>query len=240
MKHALLSLALSPILVFQGRWVRRHTPLLPEPPGARSGVTGDGPRIRLLVTGDSAAAGVGAPHQRDGLVGRLVRELAPRNRVHWTLFAATGATTTTLLRDLPRLEGRRFDVILTSLGVNDVTAGRSLSGWRKRQRELRTALTEAFGTRLLIVSGLPPVDLFPALPQPLRWYLGRRARQFDEDLRNEVAEEKETAFLSLRFSKNPHSMAPDGFHPGPEIYAAWAERAANIIRAAPIGERLGG
>ncbi|NIP82235.1 MAG: SGNH/GDSL hydrolase family protein, partial [Gemmatimonadetes bacterium] len=52
--------ALAPILVAQGLFVRWRTTRLPEPPGDREGVTGAGPPLRLLVAGDSAAAGVGA------------------------------------------------------------------------------------------------------------------------------------------------------------------------------------
>jgi hypothetical protein len=32
------------------------------------------------------------------------------------------------------------------------------------------------------LSGLPPMHRFPALPQPLRWYIGSRARDFDRAL----------------------------------------------------------
>jgi len=49
-----------PILWLQGRHVRRVTPHMPEPPGPRAGSVGLAPLIRILVAGDSAAAGVGA------------------------------------------------------------------------------------------------------------------------------------------------------------------------------------
>ena len=52
--------ALAPLLVAQALRTRRVTPRLPEAAGERSGTQGEGPRLRLLVLGDSAAAGVGA------------------------------------------------------------------------------------------------------------------------------------------------------------------------------------
>ncbi len=59
MRHALVTAALAPLLLWQGRHVRRVTPRLPEAAGPRAGTTGHGPPLRLLVLGDSAAAGVG-------------------------------------------------------------------------------------------------------------------------------------------------------------------------------------
>jgi lysophospholipase L1-like esterase len=231
MRHLLATLGLGPVLVLQGLAVRRRTPVLPEPPGERSGVAGQGPPLRLLVIGDSAAAGVGAPHQEQALSGCLVRQLAPRRRVHWHLEAANGATTRSTLQTLGRREPLRCDVAMTSLGVNDVTSGIRRSTWRRQQAGLRTLLREAFGARMIIVSGLPPMHAFPALPQPLRWYLGQRATQLDGDLKEDLSQEPASVFLSLRFTQNVAGMAADGFHPGPSIYSEWARRAAGIILA---------
>ena len=97
------SLALAPVLVIQGRWVRSRVPKLPEPPGDREGETGSGRRLRLLIVGDSAAAGVGAPHQDEALLGQTVARLAPRFRVAWNLQAESGATTKDALSRLEAL-----------------------------------------------------------------------------------------------------------------------------------------
>src|SRR5689334_20066239 len=75
MGYRTASIALVPLLALQGRRVRRVTPRLPEPPGPRAGLAGDGPPLRLLILGDSSAAGVGAPSQDEALSGRLVSEL---------------------------------------------------------------------------------------------------------------------------------------------------------------------
>ncbi len=53
--------ALGPLLVAQATRLRRTALELPEPRGARAGTIGRGtPVLRLLVAGDSSAAGVGA------------------------------------------------------------------------------------------------------------------------------------------------------------------------------------
>ena len=80
-----LKLMLSPVLVAQALRTRARLPRLPEPDGARQGVHGSGPRLRVLITGDSSAAGVGVISQREALAGQLSAALAP-----WLARAFTG------------------------------------------------------------------------------------------------------------------------------------------------------
>ena len=230
MGYQIATLALGPVLLLQGRMVRRRIPRLSEPPGAREGASGDGPLLRLLIVGDSAAAGVGASHQDQALLGQVVGRLGETYRVAWTLRAATGATTASTLASLRDCSPTKYDVAVTSLGVNDITRGVPRTQWRRRQGALRSLLKERFGVERIIVSGLPPMSRFPALPQPLRWYLGVRARQFTRDLRDAVDLTAGCGFVDLGFTADAALMASDGFHPGPGIYAIWGQRVAECVR----------
>ena len=120
---------LGPILWLQGRHVRRVTPRLPEPPGLRNGTTGQGPLLRLLIAGDSAAAGVGASSQDDALCGKLVSRLSQHCNVEWRLVAVNGLDSPGLLGLLEETPEHRYDVVVLSIGVNDVTSLRSPSEW---------------------------------------------------------------------------------------------------------------
>lgn len=239
MIHLISTLLLGPLLLYQGKAVRRDTPILPEPPGERCGIQGTGKPLSLMVLGDSAAAGVGAGHQDEALTGNLVAMLAQNYRLSWELCAKTGATTASTLEALNALSiDKKCDVIVVSLGVNDVTTGVTLSAWLEQQKALRAFCTQQLGAKLLIVSGLPPVGKFPALPQPLRWYLGRRADQLNNLLKSEIENAPNCAYLNLRFSDDVSMMSSDGFHPGPQIYQQWAAQAAEVIfkRIRPEGE----
>lgn len=223
------TVVLSPLLVVQGITARRSVPRLPEPPGAREGTTGAGPPLKLLILGDSAAAGVGASHQDLGLLGQVIVRLKKNFTVTWKLQARNGNTTSTILGLLEAEEPQSFDVVVTSLGVNDVTSLVGTRQWRHQQSRLRAVLNQKFRVQTLIVSGLPPLHAFPALPQPLRWCLGTRATQFNHDLEHDIARDRNAIFLNLRFAVDPSLMATDGFHPGPGIYAEWAARIAALI-----------
>ena len=88
MIYPLSGLLLGPVLLAQGRYVRGTTPRLPEAAGPRSGQMGDsGQALRLLLVGDSAAAGVGVARQEQALLGQLVAGLAPLRPLHWRLLA---------------------------------------------------------------------------------------------------------------------------------------------------------
>ncbi len=226
---SLITLVLSPLLLVQGIATRKSVPKLPEPPGPREGETGDGPPLRLLILGDSAAAGVGASHQDHGLLGQVIAQLSDSFRVQWLLEAKNGNTTAAMLNSLETRPPQHFDVAVTSLGVNDVTSMVGAGKWRRQQAELRRLLREKFGVRRLIVSGLPPMHGFPALPQPLRWCLGARATQFNHELESDIAAEDGAFFLDLRFTTDTAFMASDGFHPGPQMYAEWGKRVAAVV-----------
>ncbi len=231
--HALTALA-APLLLAQAVYVKATVPRLPEPPGARAGVEGSGPLLRLLVLGDSAAAGVGADSQLQALSGRLVARLAPHFRVDWRLLARTGdrvRDALAALRDAPDL---RCDVALTSLGVNDATRLASPARFIDDMAAVADHLRERCGARLLLLSGLPPVGEFPALPQPLRWRLGVQAQRLDAALQAFVAVQPDCLHLPFGRLPDPAVMATDGFHPGPPVYRLWAEAAA-----APIIARFG-
>lgn len=229
MSDLLVRLLLAPVLLFQGRWVRRVTPVLPEPPGPREGVAGAGPTLRLLILGDSAAAGVGVSTQSEALSGQLLRALGSRYRVEWKMLARTGQTTDDVLQQVRAMPDDRFDVVVTSLGVNDVTSMVEPDDWLSEQNELVCLLAERFHARHLLLSEVPPMHVFPALPQPLRWYLGQRALWLNRLLPELVRHHPECEVVHARFPLQPAFVARDGFHPAAPAYAFWADELARAI-----------
>ncbi|MEM7742606.1 MAG: SGNH/GDSL hydrolase family protein [Pseudomonadota bacterium] len=233
MVRQIVRLALGPVLLWQGARVRRDVLRLPEPEGPREGLTGAGPRLSLLILGDSAAAGVGVATQDDALSGRLVRKLTPQTGLHWRLFAKTGWTTGEALAALDDLTGN-FDVAVISLGVNDVTTETPRHRYIATYARVVSRLRQNHGVRAVIASALPPMGAFPALPQPLRWYMGQQARAYGRALAEWAASEPIAQYLPFEVTIGPEDMAADGFHPGPRIYQAWADSAAAAIaRSAP-------
>ena len=229
MPYRLIALSMSPLLLAQGLYVRKVTPRLPEAAGARSGEVGAGPELRLLILGDSAAAGVGTDAQEHALSGQLARRLAGNYRLSWKLWAENGRTSDQSLALLEQQPAESFDTVLISLGVNDVTSGLSLKKWLVLQDRLAGLLRGKFGARHIIFTPLPPMHHFPALPQPLRWVLGSRAKQFNQALSGFIANQPNCSLLAFDLPMQAEYIASDGFHPSAATYALWAQQAANAI-----------
>jgi lysophospholipase L1-like esterase len=228
--HALIATVLSaPVWLAQGLHLALTAPRLPEAAGPREGRIGAG-RLRLLIVGDSSAAGVGVPTQDQALAGRLAHDLADLEPA-WRLIARTGRTTSATLAHLRAHPPGPADHAIVALGVNDLTRGVPLARWLADQAALVALLTDA-GARRVWLSGVPPMGAFPALPRPLRDVLGARATRFDAALADLVA--RLPAARHLAFAPDlmhPDLMAADGFHPGAPAYALWAAQLARSIRA---------
>ena len=219
------------MLILQGRRVRATALRLPEAEGPRAV---EGAALRLLIVGDSSAAGVGAAHQDEALAGQLARALATRlgQPVGWQLIATSGHRSEEALAALEAADVSPADVLITALGVNDVVdqiaPQRSLAALHR----IHALATSRAGVRLAVHCGAPPMQAFPLLPQPLRWFFGRQAARFNAALHRAVAGQPNRHVMLLPDSMRrnaPALMAQDGFHPGPPGYALWAEALADQI-----------
>ena len=229
----LSTLLLLPVLFVQGNKVRKNTPRLLEPKGEREGGIGQGKPLSLLILGDSAAAGVGVETQKDALSGAIIQELQNEFFLQWKLHAKTGNTTRQVFHALQHLEERKYDVIVTSIGVNDVTKLTSAKSWIQQQKQLFEHIQKRFQPKLIIVSGVPPMQHFPALPNPLAWLFGQYAEQMNQKLQQWLAPQSQFKFLQYdieTFQAMNSSMASDGFHPSKEVYEIWGRQIAALVR----------
>jgi lysophospholipase L1-like esterase len=230
-----LKLALSPLLVAQAVVTRVRLPRLPEAEGPRRGRVGRGPVLRLLVAGDSSAAGVGVTRQRDALAPRLAERLAAQRQVqvHWQLLARSGLTTADML-DLLRAEsGLQADLAAIVTGVNDVVDQVPSHRAVASREALANWLRNGAGVRHVVFAPLPPVHAFPGLPQPLRWVAGADARRHNRALRDWAAGRHDVSMVDMPLPLDRDGMAVDGFHPGAPVYRWCADAMAAHLAALP-------
>jgi lysophospholipase L1-like esterase len=223
--------ALGPVLLPQSRWVKRNALRLPEAAGPRQGKIGEGkPALRVLVVGDSSAAGVGVADQAQALALPLARILGEQlgTAVSWQLIAQSGIGTREARDLLQQARLHPADVVVTALGVNDVASQASASRFLEQTELLWSELRQRTGATWAVMSGLPPMQVLTAVPHPLRWYLGRYAAWLDASLRR-WAGEQGLGYCAMQFAAGPGALAADGFHPGPGLYPQWARGLARII-----------
>lgn len=227
------TIALIPALVIQGNRVKKNTLKLPEPQGKRQGRTGTGKKLSLLILGDSAAAGVGVEHQDDALLGAILYELKNDFEIEWKLQAKTGDTSSKVIRTLDQMEVQHYDVIITSVGVNDVTKLMPAEVWIQKQEKLYSKIQQKFSPKLIIAASVPPMNMFPALPNPLAWLFGQYAKQMNQQLEKFVNQQVNMQWIEYDIEKYRAmnlQMAADGFHPSKEVYTLWGQEVAGKIR----------
>ena len=234
-----LKLALSPLLLAQALHARRSIPKLPEAAGPRQGLTGQGGAVlRLLIVGDSSAAGVGVAHQDQALAGRLSQALAQGlgQRVHWQLCARSGINS---LQAHTLLDGAdAADVAVVVTGVNDVVDQLVPARVLAARGQLLQALRQRCGIRHAVMTPVPPMQRFAGLPQPLRWMAGRDAAVHEGALAAWAALQPGVSHLPFDMPlDDPQLLASDGFHPGAPLYQLWGEALARHI-ATDVWPRL--
>ncbi|MCL1138624.1 SGNH/GDSL hydrolase family protein [Shewanella pneumatophori] len=231
--HYLILILLAPLFIFQAKRVKKNTPRLPEAKGERAGVTGNGEQLSVLIFGDSAAAGVGVSCQSQALSGVVAEALAKQYQVSWQLWAKSGYNTaralTMLQKKLDSKPRLRLDAAIVSLGVNDVLSPLSAKTWLKQQQALVELMSTDAQCKTLVLTRVPPMGEFPVLPQPLRWFLGKRSQEFNRQLERYVKTEARCVLLEFGQQLDGSAMASDGFHPGPLIYQDWGQTAAKVI-----------
>lgn len=228
-----------PLLGPQAWWLRRFTPRLPPAAGPAAGeLCGHGPPIRVLVLGESTAAGVGAPTHRESLAGHLAVTLARATGqpINWRAVGRNGATARATLRDLcPALNRERTDLVVLALGVNDAVNWVSPERWARDLRALLDELDRRLDSPRVVVAGVPPLNRFPQIPAPLGTVLGWRSRALDGAARAMVAGRPRAVYAPFDMEGGQGRFASDGFHPSPAGYATWAEHLTSVGVAGPNG-----
>ncbi|OTG76665.1 lipase [Acinetobacter sp. ANC 4169] len=227
------TLALIPSLIIQGNAVKKNTLRLPEPEGNRQGSVGNGKPLSILIVGDSAAAGVGVEIQDDALLGAVLNQLQDGYEISYQLEATTGHSSGQVIKTVKNMPAQHFNVVITSVGVNDITKLTSPKGWIKKQQQLYAEINQKFTPELIIAAGVPPMNLFPALPNPLAWLFGQYAKGMNKNLAKFVQQHANMQWIEYdlqRFRALNLEMAKDGFHPSKEIYTLWGEQVADKIR----------
>ncbi|QKW34009.1 SGNH/GDSL hydrolase family protein [Actinomadura sp. NAK00032] len=217
------------------------------------------PAFRVVVIGESTAVGVGASRHTEALPGYLAEALRERLRrsVAWSVTGENGATARRITSGLvPAAAGAlngaagrtadrtvngtpkgtaggcAADLVVVTVGINDLIRRRPLRRWAADVSELVGVLRGRYAGATVLVAGMPPVHRFPAIPQPLRYVLGARARTMDRIMREAArAGGAVHAPMDEAMARDRGLFASDGFHPSPAGYRAWAHDLAHAVAA---------
>lgn len=230
---ALISWLLVPVALIKGRGVRKIAARLPPPPGRPRGQVGDGPAaIRLLVIGDSSAAGVGAERMEDTLGPQIAANLyeATGKAVAWRIAGANSAIASQI-RDhvIPNIEERDFTHVVLTVGTNDAKNYVTRSRFKNGFGGLLYAAHARWPEAKIYWSQVLDLRDVPALPHSLAFILGLR-RQIINAMGVQLCQERYATAVDPVPVEGPEGFAIDGFHANELGYKHWAAHLARVMR----------
>jgi lysophospholipase L1-like esterase len=221
-----------------------------EPAGAAA----EGPRLRLIVLGDSTTAGVGVGRAEDALPYRLAQRIADRERrpVHVVSYGWAGARVADLpATQLPRsLEPLReneaapflpgADIVALVVGSNDATHRTKPKRYRADLRRSLEIVRQSAPQARVVLAGIPAfrgalraieplislADMYARLLRPISRAEAARAGVAYADLARHVPP---------RIDRSTEFLSSDQFHPSAVGYGIWAD----VIFEALVGDSVG-
>jgi len=242
--RALLSWLAFPVYVWQGVRVRMRSIRMAPPRGhVRHAIDGHEPAIRLLVVGDSSAAGIGI-ETTDGLLAvRLAQIVAARTgrRVEWRA-AGFNSATAGQLRDfvVPNLASEDWTHIVLAVGTNDAKNFHTVGRFKKEFGGLIYALKAKWPEARIVWSPVVDMALIPALPRALGRLLEIRASLINRTGERLCLERGVVPASRLPILDPVAGFARDGFHASEAGYRAWAEHLEEIVISAHAPESVSG
>ncbi|GAB3295270.1 SGNH/GDSL hydrolase family protein [Epidermidibacterium keratini] len=195
------------------------------------------PLVRIVVLGDSIAAGVGAPDPADSLGGLVIGRLAAAGyRVQARSVAVPNSRTVDVKiqasRALITSETDPYDIALIAVGAMDATGWSGLDEVERATFRTVSALRNA-GVQVVLAT-TPDLGAATAVRSPLRALWGRRSRQVAR-VQQDAAESTGARVVNLvettgtAFAGDPSLLAEDGFHPSRDGYRAIAAQVAPAV-----------
>lgn len=182
--------------------------------------------VTYLVLGDSTAAGVGGEYEQ-GIARATTRELERTQQVTMHNVSVSGARIRDVLDDqLPRAAHVRPDLVLLSVGANDVTHLTSVRSMRANLREIVRRLRAVNPDVAIVITGSPDMGSPPRIPRLLRGIASWRTKQVNR-MFIEEANALGLTFAPIAaetgplFRRDRSLFAADRFHPNERGYATW-------------------
>ena len=214
-----------PLYIVQGLWVRKNSLRLPQAKGKRSGTYGTGePGYRILVIGDSSAAGVGVKNVADTLGPQFCRQLHDKtgHTIAWHMSGHNSAVAGQI-RDLvvPNLEPVDYTHILIMIGTNDMKNMHTGSRWKSEFGGLLYALRTRFPESKIYWHQAVDMGKTPALPKILGTILNWRRALFNRK-GAQLCEERGAVAIPPLPIEDAAGFCRDGFHANEAGYEVWA------------------
>jgi lysophospholipase L1-like esterase len=227
MSIAILLVVLGAFACFEVAWIAWCGERVARPNiGQQAQTIGAGSPLTYVVLGDSTAVAQGGDYHL-GYAMALAAYLGIEHRVTWANVAVSGARATDVAtKQAPQAAAYKPDLALIAVGANDVTHLTNIGAARQSLRSTIAQLRKANPSVRIVLTGSPDMGAVPRLPQPLRWFAGRRTTSFNVMVK-QLSAQQHVTFAPIAektgstFRAHPGLFAADRFHPTTGGYNLW-------------------
>ena len=235
----ILLLPLFPVLIKQGKQIRKTVPKLEPPSNITSNQKEHQPY--LLFIGESTLAGIGVKSHREGIAGQTVIELSSlkKSDYAWKVLAKSGYRTRVVLKKLmPQLPTEAPECIIIGMGGNDTFQLTNPIRFVSELKMIIQILKNTYPAAPIVLTGLPPVALFPAFKGLPATLLGIFVKLLAEAVKSLHQPKSEIYVMPSLLKKKDWETLPDisiekmfsdGVHPSGATYAIWGKQVAQYI-----------
>lgn len=231
--NGIVSWLLSPIALYLGLKVRSRTPRLLPPSGAKTGHIGKAgtTTYKILIIGDSSAAGVGVDDISESIGPQLAQILHHKTgaTVSWRIAGANSAISEEV-RDhvVPHLQRDTYTHIVLCVATNDMKNFLTDRRFKKGFGGLLYALHAKWPDTPIIWTPMLDMTTVPGLPPLLCRILQMRADIINRRGR-QLCRERHAIVAPRLDSTDPAGFSVDGFHASAAGYHYWAGVLAQTI-----------
>lgn len=176
------------------------------------------PTLKVFMSGDSIAAGVGASSFETSTSGRLANFLAKDNHLIFVNEATSGTRMEDLLKLLAPKE--KQDLIVLIVSSNDLFHFTNLGNFEKSTQKVLEKYSK-LGKKLIIL-GPGRVSTAPALPLPLRWLYKIQYPKYVNIIEKTANKYSNVVHIKPTVPQKG-TFASDKFHPNDEGHNVWFE-----------------
>lgn len=241
---SIISLPLIPLLIIQGKKIRKEVPRLPEAKKPQGFIkTNELKTLKILAIGESTIAGVGVNIHENGFTGALAKEIARKKNISvlWKVYAKSGYTARQINKRLvPKIAETNADLIVIGLGGNDAFKLNSPTLFLLNVNALIKKIQKKFPTTPIYFANMPPIKEFPAFTKTIKFVIGNLVEIFGERLYKKVKKKRGVYFnkkiITLKKWAKKYDLPEDvniyfsdGVHPSQKAYELWGKDMAKFI-----------
>lgn len=188
----------------------------------------NGEPLKYVVLGDSTTVSQGSDY-REGYAVKSAEHLAEKHQVSFINFGVSGARVKDVLDDqLSKALQEDPDIILISIGANDVTHFTRLSSFENDLEQTISKIRDKRKDTKIVVTGSPDMSTVARFPWLTKKIMGARTRQINSIYDKVISKydlvhapiAKETGPV---FAEDKELYSPDKFHPNAEGYSLWTK-----------------